>query len=134
MRALAIVHLKYWLRISSILKRTKNSTKTSNTLFERSGSGLFKSWRIRAWHSYWPAMPTLYDKLNFLGEDGLAGPLCYHYQGFQMTYCTLLCEPVILVKGKSFVTLYTDFSFQQLKEKASVQEFSFLLKGKCFWD
>ena len=33
---------------------------------------------------------------------------------------TLLCEPALLVKGKSFVTLYTDFSFKQLKENALV--------------
>ena len=67
MRALDILHLKYWFRISSILERTKNSTITSNTSFKRSGSGLFKSWRLGAWHSYWPTTPTLYDKLNFLG-------------------------------------------------------------------
>ena len=52
MRDLAIKHLKYWFRISSILERTKNSTKTSNTSFERSDSGLSKSWRLGAWHSY----------------------------------------------------------------------------------
>ena len=63
LRADAMVHLKYWFRISSILERTKSSTKTSNTSFKRSDSGLLKSWRLGAWHSYWPAMPTLYDKL-----------------------------------------------------------------------
>ena len=47
---------------------------------------------------------------------------------------TLLCEPALLVKGKSFVTLYTDFSFKQLKENALVKEFSSLLKGKSFRD
>ena len=47
---------------------------------------------------------------------------------------TLLCEPALLVKGKSFVTLYTDFSFKQLKENALVKEFSLLLKGKSFRD
>ena len=31
---------------------------------------------------------------------------------------TLLCESALLVKGKSFVTLYTDFSFKQLKKNA----------------
>ena len=36
---------------------------------------------------------------------------------------TLLCEPALLVKGKSFVTLYTDFSFKQLKENALVKDF-----------
>ena len=100
MRDLAIKHLKYWFRISSILERTKNSTKTSNTSFERSGSRLFKSWRLGAWHSYWPATPTLYDKLNFLGEEGVASPWCCHapvlqeffvnYQGFQMRHCMSL--------------------------------------------
>ena len=47
---------------------------------------------------------------------------------------TLLCKPALLVKGKSFVTLYTDFSFKQLKENALVKEFSLLLKGKSFRD
>ena len=46
MRDLAIKHLKYWFRFSSILERTKNSTKTNNTSFERSISGLCKSWRL----------------------------------------------------------------------------------------
>ena len=47
----------------------------------------------------------------------------------------LLCEPALLVKGKSFVTIYhTDFSFKQLKENASVKKFSLLLKGKSFRD
>ena len=27
-----------------------------------------------AWHSYWPATHTLYDELNFLGEEGVASP------------------------------------------------------------
>ena len=76
LRADAMVHLKYWFLISLILERTKNSTKTNNTSFERSDSGLFKSWRLGAWHSYWPAMPTLCDKLNFLGEEGVASPWC----------------------------------------------------------
>ena len=40
---------------------------------------------------------------------------------------TLLCEPALLVKGKSFVTLYTDFSFKHLKENALVKEFPLLL-------
>ena len=78
MRALAITLLKYWFWISSILERTKNSTKTSNTSFESSGNGLPKFWRLGVWHSYWPATPTLYDKLNFLGEEGMASPWCYH--------------------------------------------------------
>ena len=43
LQADAMVHLKYSFRILSILERTKNSTKTSNTLFERSDSGLLKS-------------------------------------------------------------------------------------------
>ena len=47
---------------------------------------------------------------------------------------TLLCEPALLVKGKSLVTLHTDFSFKQLKENALEKEFSFLLKGKSFLD
>ena len=38
-----------------------------------------------------------------------------------------MCESAILVKGKSFVTLYTDFSFKQLKENALVKEFPLLL-------
>ena len=49
-------------------------------------------------------------------------------------YSTLLCEPPLLVKGKSFVPLYTDFSFKQLKENALVKEFSLLLKEKSFRD
>ena len=89
MRALAIIHLKYWFRISSILERTKNSTKTSNTSFERSGSGLFKFWRLGAWHSYWPATPTLYDKLNFLGEEGVASPWCCHAPVLHRFFCLL---------------------------------------------
>ena len=48
--------------------------------------------------------------------------------------CTLLCESAILVEGKSFVTLYTDFSFKKLMENALVKEFSSLLKEKCFRD
>ena len=36
--------------------------------------------------------------------------------------------------GKSFVTLYMDFSFKQLKENALVKEFSLLAKGKSFRD
>ena len=31
---------------------------------------------------------------------------------------TQLCEPALLVEGKSFVTLYTEFSFKQLEENA----------------
>ena len=89
MRALTIIHLKYWFQISSILKRSKNSTETNNTLFERSGSGLFKSWRLGAWHSYWPAMPILYDKLNFLGEEGVASPWRCHALVLQEFYCPL---------------------------------------------
>ena len=49
-----------------------------------------------------------------------------------MQHYTLLCESAILVKGKSFVILYTDFSFKQLMENPLVKEFSLLLKGKCF--
>ena len=100
LRADATVHLKYWFRISSILERTKNITKTINTSFERSDSELFKSWRLGVWHSNWPATPTLYDKLNFLGEKGVASPWCWHApviqeffvhsQGFQMRYCMSL--------------------------------------------
>ena len=41
LRDLAIKHLKYWFQISSILERTKNSTKISNVSFQRSDSGLF---------------------------------------------------------------------------------------------
>ena len=75
MRDLAITHLKYWFRISSILERTKNSTKTSNTSFERSDSGLLKSWRLGAWHSYWSATPTLYYKLYFFWKRGHGKPM-----------------------------------------------------------
>ena len=57
LRDLAIKHLKYWYQFSSILERTKNSIKTNSTSFERSKSGLLKSWRFGAWHSYWPATP-----------------------------------------------------------------------------
>ena len=89
MRADTMIHLKYWFRISSILDRTKNSTKTSNTSFERSDSGLFKSWRLGAWHSYWPATPTLYDKLNFLGKGGMASPWYCHAPILQEIYCPL---------------------------------------------
>ena len=89
MRDLAIKHLKYWFRISSILERTKNSTKTNNTSFERSDSGLSKSWRLGAWHSYWPATPTLYDKLNFLGKGGVASPWCCHAPVLQEYFCPL---------------------------------------------
>ena len=49
-------------------------------------------------------------------------------------YHALLCEPALLVKEKSFVTLYADFSFKQLKENALVKEFPLLLKGKSFRD
>ena len=87
MRALAIVHLKYWFWISSILERTKSSTKTNNTSFERSGSGLLKSWRLGAWHSYWPATSTLYDKLNYLGEKGVASPWCCNAPVLQEFFC-----------------------------------------------
>ena len=89
LRDLAIKHLKYWFRISSILERTKNSTKTNNTSFERSDSGLLKSWRLGAWHSYWPATPTLYDKLNFLGKGGMASPWCCHAPVLQEYFCPL---------------------------------------------
>ena len=46
----------------------------------------------------------------------------------------LLCESAVLVKGKSFVILYTYFSFKQLMENPLAKEFSLLLKGKCFRD
>jgi len=93
MWALAIGHLKYWFRISSILETTKNSTKTSNTSFERSDSRLLKSWRLGAWHSYWPTMPTLYVKLNFLC------PLCL---------CTIFTFPVneFKVQNPKNVSIY----------------------------
>ena len=58
-------------------------------------------------------------------------PICTYSEPFEPT---LLCESVLLVKGKSFVTLYTDFSFIQLKENTLVKEFSLLLKAKCFRD
>ena len=87
--SLALTHLKYWFQISSILERTKNSAKTSNTQFERSDSGLLKSWRLGAWHSYWRAMPAFNDKLNFLGEEGVASPWCYHAPILQKDYCPL---------------------------------------------
>ena len=85
----AMAHLKYWFRISSILERTKNSTKTRHTSFERSDSGLYKSWRLGAWHSYWPATPTLYDKLNFSGEEGMASLWCCHAPVLHKFYCPL---------------------------------------------
>ena len=47
---------------------------------------------------------------------------------------TLLCESAVLVKGKSFVILYTYFSFKHLMENPLAKEFSLLLKGKCFRD
>jgi len=50
--------------------------KNKQYLIERSDSGLLKSWRLGAWHSYWPAMPTLYVKLNFLGIGVVASPWC----------------------------------------------------------
>ena len=53
-----------------------------------------------------------------------------HLQGKR----TLLCESDVLVKGKSFVILYTYFSFKQLMENPLVKEFSLLLKVKCFRD
>ena len=89
LRADAMTHLKYWFRISSIVERTNNSTKTINTSFERSGSGLLQSWRLGAWHSYWPATPTLYDKLNFLGEEGVASPWCCQAPVLQEFFCLL---------------------------------------------
>ena len=89
LRDLAIKHLKYWLRISSILERTKYSTKTSNTSFERSDSWLSKSWKLGAWHSYWLAMPTLYDKWNFLEEEGVTSPWCCHAPVLQIYFCPL---------------------------------------------
>ena len=85
----AITYLKYWFWISSILERTKNSTKPNNTSFERAGSGLFKSWRLEAWHSYWPATPTLCDKLDFLGEEGVASPWGCHAPVLQEFFCPL---------------------------------------------
>ena len=99
MRAFAITHLNYWFRILSILERTKNSTKTSNTSFERSDSGLFKSWRSGAWHSYWPATLTLCDKWNFFGEEGVASPWCCHAPVLHKFYCPLsgLSKKVLLV-------------------------------------
>ena len=103
MRADAMTHLKYWFRISSILERTKNSTKTSNTSFERSDSGLLKSWRLGAWHSYWPATPTLYDKLNFLGKGGVASPWCCH--------APVLQEYFFPLSGLSNEILYVFYHF-----------------------
>ena len=89
MRDLAITHLKYWFQISSILEKTKNSTKTSNTSFETSDSWLTKFWRLRVWHSHWPDMPTLCDKLNFLGKEGMASPWCCHTPVLQEWFCPL---------------------------------------------
>ena len=89
MQADAITHLKYWFQISSILERTKNSTKTNNTSYERSDSGLSYSWKFGAWHSYWPATPTLYDKLNFLGIGGMASSWCCHAPVLQEYFCPL---------------------------------------------
>ena len=47
---------------------------------------------------------------------------------------SLLCESAVLVKGKSFVILYTYFSFKHLMENPLAKEFSLLLKGKSFTD
>ena len=47
----------------------------------------------------------------------------------QFLYYLLLCESAILVKGKSFVILYTYFSFKHLMENPLVKEFTLLLKG-----
>ena len=47
-------------------------------------------------------------------------------------YYTLLCESAVLVKGKSFVILYTYFSFKELMQNPLVKEFSLFLKGICF--
>ena len=88
LRADAMTHLKYWFHISSILERTKNSTKTNNTSFKRSDSRLLKIWRFGAWHSYWPATPTLNDKLNFLGEEAVASLWCCHAPVLQECFCT----------------------------------------------
>ena len=72
---LAIKHLNYWFWISSILERVKNSTKTNNISFERSDSKHPKSWRLGAWHSHWPTMPTFYNKLHFFRKRGRGKPL-----------------------------------------------------------
>ena len=125
LRADAMVHLKYWFRISSILEKTKNSTKTSNTSFERSDSGLIKSWRLGVWHSYWPAMPTLYDKLNFLGEEGVASPWCCQAPVLQDFFCPLW--------GLSNEILYVFVSpllFQWIKFKVQSMEFFLTLHHK----
>ena len=58
LRADAMVHFKYWFRISSILEKTKNRTKTSNTSFGRSDSGLLKSWSLGAWQHHGLATPS----------------------------------------------------------------------------
>ena len=76
MQALAIGHLKYWFWISSILETTKNSEKKEIPHLKGLILGFIKFWRLGAWHSYWPATPTLYDKLNFLGNGGVASPWC----------------------------------------------------------
>ena len=125
MQADAMVHLKYWFRISSILEKTKNSTKTSNTSFERSDSGLPKSWRSWAGHSYWPATPTLYDKLNFLGKGGMASPWCCHAPVLQEYFCPLsgLSNEVLYV----FVTFLL---FQEIKFKVESMEFFLTLHHK----
>ena len=39
-----------------------------------------------------------------------------------------MCKSAVLVKGKSFVALYTDFSFKQLMENPLVKEFLYSLK------
>ena len=49
---------------------------------------------------------------------------------------TLLCKSAILAKGLSFVTLYTDFSFKQLKEitvEAKGKSFSSLVSKAFFF-
>ena len=125
MRAFAITHLNYWFWILSILERTKNSTKTSNTSFERSNSGLLISWRLRAWHSYWPATPTLYDKLTFLGGEAVVSPWCCHAPVLQEFFCPLseLSNEVLCV----FVPFLL---FQEIKFKVDSMEFFLTLHHK----
>ena len=121
LRDLDIKHLKYWFRISSILERTKNSTKTSNTSFERSDSGFLNPEDWGAWHSYWPATPTLYDKLNFLGKEVVASLWCCQAPVLQKDNCPLsgLSNEILCV----FVPFF--FS-SNLSSKLKVWNFSWL--------
>ena len=116
LRPLDITHLKYWFCISSIFEKTKNSTKTSNTSFERSGSGLPKSWRLGCGSIMglpWPLFlkSSIYHKEWAWQANKNAMPPIFrilkaHYQTFQMRYC--------------FFLYYSWFSLKLIKAKISI--------------